>query len=34
MKFRILAAIKEFSDGEVHEDPALKCFMSCLFHEL
>ncbi|XP_055298989.1 pheromone-binding protein-related protein 6-like [Sitodiplosis mosellana] len=27
------AAIKEFSDGEVHEDAALKCYMSCLFHE-
>ncbi|XP_031617430.1 pheromone-binding protein-related protein 6-like [Contarinia nasturtii] len=26
-------AIKEFSDGEVHEDRALKCYMSCLFHE-
>ncbi|NP_001298171.1 pheromone-binding protein-related protein 6 precursor [Stomoxys calcitrans] len=27
------AAIKEFSDGEVHEDEALKCYMNCLFHE-
>lgn len=26
-------AIKEFSDGEVHEDAALKCYMNCLFHE-
>lgn len=28
-----LAAIKEFSDGEIHEDEALKCYMNCLFHE-
>ncbi|XP_023299237.2 pheromone-binding protein-related protein 6-like [Lucilia cuprina] len=28
------AAIKEFSDGEIHEDPALKCYMNCLFHEV
>nr|BAN59718.1 odorant-binding protein [Delia antiqua]BAS69449.1 odorant-binding protein 10 [Delia platura] len=27
-------AIKEFSDGEIHEDPALKCYMNCLFHEV
>ncbi|KAI9584264.1 general odorant-binding protein 83a-like [Glossina fuscipes] len=27
-------AIKEFSDGEVHEDEALKCYMNCFFHEL
>ncbi|XP_055384795.1 pheromone-binding protein-related protein 6-like [Condylostylus longicornis] len=27
-------AIKEFSDGEIHEDPALKCYMNCLFHEI
>ncbi|XP_005176974.2 pheromone-binding protein-related protein 6 [Musca domestica] len=27
------AAIKEFSDGEIHEDEALKCYMNCLFHE-
>lgn len=26
-------AIKEFSDGEIHEDPALKCYMNCIFHE-
>ncbi|CAD7090618.1 unnamed protein product [Hermetia illucens] len=26
-------AIKEFSDGEIHEDEALKCYMNCLFHE-
>ncbi|XP_059611288.1 pheromone-binding protein-related protein 6-like [Phlebotomus argentipes] len=25
--------IKEFSDGEAIEDPALKCYMNCLFHE-
>lgn len=29
----LLAAIKEFSDGEIHEDEALKCYMNCLFHE-
>lgn len=23
----------EFSDGQVHEDAALKCYMNCLFHE-
>ncbi|KAM7364711.1 pheromone-binding protein-related protein 6-like [Cochliomyia hominivorax] len=28
------AAIKEFSDGDIHEDPALKCYMNCLFHEV
>ncbi|XP_033149915.1 uncharacterized protein LOC108603747 [Drosophila busckii] len=28
------AAIKEFSDGEIHEDEKLKCYMNCLFHEL
>ncbi|KAM8705268.1 hypothetical protein ACLKA7_009690 [Drosophila subpalustris] len=27
------AAIKEFSDGEIHEDETLKCYMNCLFHE-
>ncbi|XP_037824211.1 pheromone-binding protein-related protein 6-like isoform X2 [Lucilia sericata] len=27
-------AIKEFSDGEIHEDEALKCYMNCLFHEI
>ncbi|KAJ6641117.1 Pheromone-binding protein-related protein 6 [Pseudolycoriella hygida] len=27
------AAIAEFSDGQVHEDAALKCYMNCLFHE-
>ncbi|XP_055305302.1 pheromone-binding protein-related protein 6 [Sitodiplosis mosellana] len=26
-------AIKEFSDGEIHDDPALKCYMHCLFVE-
>lgn len=26
-------AIKEFSDGEIHEDEALKCYMNCIFHE-
>lgn len=28
-----LEAIKEFSDGEVHEDEKLKCYMFCLFEE-
>ncbi|XP_037947839.1 general odorant-binding protein 83a-like [Teleopsis dalmanni] len=27
-------AIKEFSDGEIHEDENLKCYMNCLFHEI
>nr|ALZ41678.1 pheromone binding protein-related protein 3 [Liriomyza sativae] len=27
-------AIKEFSDGEIHEDEKLKCYMNCLFHEI
>lgn len=26
-------AIREFSDGEIHEDEALKCYMDCLFKE-
>lgn len=26
-------AIREFSDGEIHEDGALKCYMDCLFKE-
>ncbi|XP_031617822.1 pheromone-binding protein-related protein 6-like [Contarinia nasturtii] len=26
-------AIRQFSDGEIHEDPALKCYMDCLFKE-
>lgn len=26
-------AIKEFSDGEVHEDEKLKCYMYCVFDE-
>ncbi|XP_055696594.1 general odorant-binding protein 83a-like [Lutzomyia longipalpis] len=26
-------AIKEFSDGEIHEDEKLKCYMNCVFHE-
>lgn len=26
-------AIKEFSDGQIHEDDKLKCYMSCVFHE-
>lgn len=28
------ASIKEFNDGQVHEDPLLKCYMACLFREL
>lgn len=28
-----LEAIKEFSDGQVHDDRALKCYMDCLFEE-
>ena len=27
-------SIKEFSDGEIHEDPKVKCYMNCLFHEV
>uniref|UniRef100_A0A1Q3EV29 Putative odorant-binding protein n=1 Tax=Culex tarsalis TaxID=7177 RepID=A0A1Q3EV29_CULTA len=26
-------AIIEFSDGKIHEDEKLKCYMNCLFHE-
>lgn len=26
-------AIRKFSDDEIHEDDALKCYMSCIFHE-
>ncbi|XP_070492599.1 general odorant-binding protein 83a [Chironomus tepperi] len=26
-------AIKEFSDGKIHEDENLKCYMNCIFHE-
>ena len=29
----ISEAIKEFSDGEIHEDEKLKCYMNCIFHE-
>ncbi|XP_037951134.1 general odorant-binding protein 83a-like [Teleopsis dalmanni] len=28
------ASIKAFSVGEIHEDPALKCYMNCFFHEV
>lgn len=28
-----IEAIKEFSDGEIHEDEKLKCYMDCLFKE-
>lgn len=27
-------AIKEFSDGKIHEDEKLKCYMNCIFHEV
>lgn len=27
-------AIKEFSDGQIHDDEKLKCYMSCIFHEI
>lgn len=27
-------AIKEFSDGQIHEDEKLKCYMNCIFHEV
>lgn len=33
-KFVLAAAIKEFSDGEIHEDEKLKCYMNCFFHEI
>lgn len=26
-------AIREFSDGQIHEDEKLKCYMGCAFHE-
>ncbi|XP_037028893.1 general odorant-binding protein 83a-like [Bradysia coprophila] len=26
-------AINTFSDGEIHEDEKLKCYMNCVFHE-
>lgn len=26
-------AIREFSDGQIHEDEKLKCYMNCVFHE-
>lgn len=26
-------ALKEFSDGEIHEDAPMKCYMNCIFHE-
>lgn len=33
-RYNLLAeAIKEFSDGEVHEDEKLKCYMYCVFDE-
>lgn len=31
--FIISEAIQKFSDGEIHEDEAMKCYMNCLFHE-
>lgn len=32
-EFLLLEAIKEFSDGQIHEDEKLKCYMNCVFHE-
>lgn len=29
----IAEAIKQFSDGEIHEDANLKCYMQCIFVE-
>lgn len=29
----ISEAIKEFSDGQAHEDEKLKCYMHCMFDE-
>lgn len=31
--FSFTEAIKEFSEGEIHEDEKLKCYMYCLFKE-
>lgn len=28
-----LESIIQFSDGEAHNDPILKCYMNCMFHE-
>lgn len=33
MKTTPTEAITEFSDGEIHEDEKLKCYMDCLFKE-
>lgn len=30
--YSISESIKEFSDGQVHEDAKMKCYMNCLFH--
>lgn len=27
-------AIVEFSEGKIHEDEKLKCYMNCVFHEV
>ena len=27
-------AIKDFSDGDIHDDEKLMCYMNCLFHEI
>lgn len=27
-------AIYDFDHGEIHEDPALKCYMHCIFKEV
>lgn len=31
--FIFVEAIKEFSDGQIHEDAKLKCYMFCIFEE-
>lgn len=31
--FILSEAIREFDMGEIHDDPALKCYMHCLFVE-
>lgn len=33
LNFEFLEAIKEFSDGEIHDDANLKCYMHCVFVE-
>lgn len=33
MTYYFSASIQQFSDGELHDDPKLKCYMHCVFHE-